>query len=65
MIRDKLKLLFPDFNDRWNAALFSLNPQNPDATRHFRTSSREIFTDIFDNYAHDEEVLICFLIVTK
>lgn len=60
MIGDKLKVLSPDLNDRWNGALFSLNPKNPDATRHFCTSSREIFTDIFDNYAHDEEVFSMF-----
>lgn len=60
MIGDKLKILSPDLNDRWNGALYSLNPKNPDATRHFCTSSREIFTDIFDNYAHDEEVFNMF-----
>ena len=60
MIGDKLKILSPDLNDRWNGALYSLNPKNPDATRHFCTSSREIFTDIFDNYVHDEEVFNMF-----
>lgn len=60
LIGDKLKILSPDLNDRWNGALYSLNPKNPDATRHFCTSSREIFTDIFDNYAHDEEVFNMF-----
>ena len=60
MIGDKLKILSSDLNDRWSGALFSLNPKNPDATRHFCTSSREIFTDIFDNYAHDEEVFNMF-----
>lgn len=60
MIGDTLKILSPDLNDRWNGALYSLNPKNPDATRHFCTSSREIFTDIFDNYAHDEEVFNMF-----
>lgn len=60
MIGDKLKILSPDLNDRWNGALYSLNPKNPDATRHFCTSSREIFTDIFDNYAHDEDVFNMF-----
>lgn len=56
IIGNKLRLLSSDLNDRWNGALFSLNPKDPDATRHFCTSSREIFTDIFDNYAHDEDV---------
>ena len=60
MVGDKLKVLSSDLNARWNGALFSLNPKNPDATRHFCTSSREIFTEIFDNYAHDEEVFSMF-----
>ena len=60
IIGDKLNVLSPDLNDRWTGALFSLNPKNPDATRHFCTSSREIFTDIFDNYAQDEEVFNMF-----
>ena len=60
VIGDKLKILSPDLNDRWNGALFSLNPQNPDATRHFCTSSREIFTDIFDKYATDNDVFNMF-----
>ena len=59
-IGNKLKILSSDLNDRWNGALFSLSPQNPDATRHFCTSSREIFTDIFDKYAHDEDVFNMF-----
>lgn len=59
-IGNKLKILSPDLNDRWSGALFSLNPNNPDATRHFCTSSREIFTDIFDNYAHDKDVFDMF-----
>lgn len=59
-IGDKLKLISQDLNDRWTGALFSLNPQNPDATRHFCTSSREIFTDIFDEYALDEDVFNMF-----
>lgn len=34
--------------DRWKGALFSLNPQNPDAARHFCTSAREVLTRILD-----------------
>lgn len=60
IIGDKLKLLSSDLNDRWYGALFSLNPKNPDAARHFCTSSREIFTDIFTNYVSDEEVFNMF-----
>lgn len=35
----------------------SRNPQNPDASRHFCTSAREILTAILETSAPDEEVL--------
>ena len=35
-----------DFSDRWRGALFSLNPLNPDAARHFCSSAREIIAGI-------------------
>ncbi len=38
-----LQQLSPDLGNRWRGALFSLNPQNPDAARHFCTSAREVF----------------------
>ena len=59
-IGDKLKLLSTDLNNRWIGALYSLNPNNPDATRHFCTSAREIFTDIFEKYALDKDVFAIF-----
>lgn len=59
-IGEKLKKLSLDLNNRWMGALFSLNPNNPDATRHFCTSTREIFTDIFDKYALDCDVFDVF-----
>lgn len=59
-IGDKLKSLSTDLNNRWIGALFSLNPNNPDATRHFCTSTREIFTDIFEKYALDKDVFAIF-----
>lgn len=59
-IGEKLKNLSIDLNNRWIGALFSLNPNNPDATRHFCTSTREIFTDIFDKYALDQDVFNVF-----
>lgn len=46
-----------DLFDRWRGALFSLNPVNPDAGRHFCTSVREIFTEILDKWADNQEVL--------
>jgi hypothetical protein len=36
--------------------LFSLHPANPDASRHFCTSAREIFTSILETRAPDEAV---------
>lgn len=55
-----MKSLSSDLNNRWIGALYSLNPNNPDATRHFCTSTREIFTDIFEKYALDKDVFAVF-----
>jgi hypothetical protein len=49
--------LSPDLLDRWRGAMFSLSPNNPDAGRHFCTSAREIFTEILEKWAEDEEVI--------
>jgi predicted pPIWI-associating nuclease len=49
--------LSPDLNARWGGALYALSPQNPDAARHFCTSSREILTSILDISASDKDVL--------
>ncbi len=46
-----------DLDDRWNGAVFSLNPQNPDAARHFCTSAREILTQILQLKAPDADVI--------
>lgn len=46
-----------DLCDRWRGALFSLNPVNPDAGRHFCTSAREIFTEILEKWADNADVL--------
>ncbi|WP_343037190.1 hypothetical protein [Chelativorans multitrophicus] len=46
-----------DLCDRWKGALYALNPINPDAARHFCTSVREIFTEILDKWADNEDVL--------
>lgn len=53
-----LQKLSPDLSNRWRGALFSLNPQNPDAARHFCTSAREVFVQILDMNAPDEKVLV-------
>jgi hypothetical protein len=45
-----------DLCDRWRGALFSMNPSNPDAGRHFCTSAREIFSEILNTWADDDDV---------
>ena len=59
-IMNRLSHISKDLDDRWKGALFSLNPANPDATRHFCTSAREIFTEIFDSKAKDDDVFAIF-----
>lgn len=53
---DKLRKISPDLDDRWQGAVFSLNPKNPDAARHFCTSARELFTQILEITASDTDV---------
>lgn len=55
-ITDELANISPDLHKRWHGALYALNPSNPDATRHFCTSAREIFVHIFDIKAPDNAV---------
>jgi len=59
-IMNRLSLISKDLDDRWKGALYSLNPVNPDATRHFCTSAREIFTEILDSRAKDSDVFAVF-----
>jgi len=56
-ITTELIQISQDLDNRWKGALFSLSPSNPDASRHFCTSAREIFIKILDAYAPDKEVL--------
>ena len=55
-----LRKISQDVFDRWRGALFSLNPMNPDAARHFCTSAREVLTEILELKAPDEQVLADF-----
>jgi len=55
-ITDELQKISTDLHQRWQGALFALNPQNPDAPRHFCTSVREIFTQIIHINAPDDDV---------
>lgn len=59
-ISGKLESISHDLKNRWEGALFSLNPKNPDAARHFCTSAREIFVQILDIAAPDEAVQKAF-----
>lgn len=55
-IMNRLSSISVDLGNRWKGALFSLNSHNPDATRHFCTSAREIFTEIFDSKATEKDI---------
>jgi hypothetical protein len=56
-ITSELHEIDPDLHARWTGALFSLNAQNPDAARHFCTSSREILRTIIETRAPDRDVI--------
>lgn len=57
VIADEISSLSEDLDSRWRGALFSLNPRNPEAARHFCTSVREVFTGIIGLAATDDEVV--------
>ena len=54
---DQLRGISEDLDDRWHGAVFALNPNNPDAARHFCTSAREIITQILEIKSPDKEVI--------
>jgi hypothetical protein len=56
-ITTELSAVDPDLDARWSGALYALDPRNPDAARHFCTSSREILTRIIDVAAPEAAVL--------
>jgi len=55
-IGNKLLVVSEDLHNRWKGAVFSLSPLNPDAARHFCTSTREIFTEFIELKAPDQDV---------
>lgn len=57
-VEERLFHVSSELGKRWGGALFSLNPQNPDASRHFCTSVREIFIKLLDIKAPDNLVLL-------
>lgn len=56
-ITTELAAFEADLDARWRGALFSLHPENPDASRHFCTSARELLSSFLEIVAPDEEVL--------
>lgn len=56
-LTDELTGISADLDKRWRGALFALSPQNPDAARHFCTSSREVLTLMLDLEAPNTAVL--------
>ena len=56
-ISKKLVKISTDLDNRWKGALFSLNPNNPEATRHFCTSTREILKVLIDDNIKDKDVI--------
>jgi hypothetical protein len=48
VISEELGALSSDLDKRWRGALYALSPLNPDASRHFCTSAREIIEGILD-----------------
>lgn len=59
-LTDELRKISVDLDDRWQGAVFALNPRNRDAARHFCTSAREVITQILDIKAPNSEVLEIF-----
>lgn len=57
VISDELETFGHDLDARWQGALFSLHPDNPDASRHFCTSARELLSSMLEIVAPDAEVL--------
>ena len=57
IIASELADISPDLHSRWHGAIYALNPDNPDAARHFCSSSREIITQILEINAPKMKVL--------
>lgn len=59
-VTNELAALSEDLDRRWRGALFALDPQNPDAGRHFCVSAREVFTRFLELCAPDAEVFVAY-----
>ena len=47
-LAEVLSDISPDLHKRWEGAVYALKPENPEASRHFCTSAREIFSEILE-----------------
>ena len=56
-ISTELSSVDVDLDARWKGALYSLNAENPDATRHFCTSARELLASLLETLAPDGKVI--------
>ena len=59
-IAEELAHISLDLDSRWRGAIYALNPKNPDAARHFCSSTREIITEIIDTQAPNAAVFARF-----
>jgi uncharacterized phage infection (PIP) family protein YhgE len=59
-LTDELSGISDDLDARWRGAIYSLSPNNPDATRHFCTSAREIVTTLIHLGAPTEEIIATY-----
>lgn len=57
VIVTELTVVDPELGQRWSGALYALDPDNPDAARHFCTSAREMLDQLLLGVASDEEVV--------
>ena len=55
-ITTELSGISQELSVRWHGALYALNPRNPEAARHFCSSSREIVAGVLNIVAPDAEV---------
>ena len=59
-IANELAHISPNLDSRWRGAIYALNPENPDAARHFCSSTREIISEIIDTTAPNADVFARF-----
>ncbi|MHA6628350.1 pPIWI-associating nuclease domain-containing protein [Pseudonocardia sichuanensis] len=59
-ITNELSGISDELDSRWRGALFALNPENPDAARHFCTSAREVLVMLLEFAAPNKTILAEF-----